>query len=300
MSRRLAERLGLSGTPAQIVDGIAGSPAATGAALLCLLLLALALLAPLIAPQDPYDLAQLSIFDAKLPPGSENSDGFSFWLGSDSQGRDMLSAMLYGLRTSLGVGVASGLFAMIVGTSVGLIAAYFGGGIETLLMRSVDLMLGFPAILVAMMLLAALGQGVDKVILALVLVQWAYFARAVRGTALVERNKDYVTAAISLGLPRLRILFGHILPNCIAPVVIICTIQIGHAIATEATLSFLGIGLPITSPSLGLLIANGYQVLFDGLYWLSIFPGLLLLVLVFAINILGDRLREVLNPRLQF
>lgn len=287
------------GILAQALRGILDSKAATLAATACLALVAVAIFAPWIAPQDPYDLASLSIMDGRLPPGSESMDGWTYWLGTDAQGRDMLSAMLYGLRTSLGVGVLSGLFALAVGTTLGLVAAYFGGKIDTLVMRVVDLMLGFPTILVALMMLAVLGQGVGKVILALVAVQWAYFARAVRAAALVERGKEYVEAAQCLGLSKARILFSHLLPNCLPPVIVIATIQVAHAIAAEATLSFLGIGLPITEPSLGLLIANGYQVLLAGLYWISVFPGLLLLALIFSINIVGDRLREALNPRLQ-
>ena len=187
--------------------------------------------------------------------------------------------------------------ALVVGTALGLVAAYVGGRVDALVMRLVDLMLGLPAILVALMLLALLGQGVWKVILALVLVQWAQFARAVRAAALVERNKEYVEAAVSLGLSRPRILFGHMLPNCLPPIIVVGTLQVASAISAEATLSFLGIGLPITEPSLGLLIANGYKVLLSGQYWISVYPGLLLLVLVFSINVVGDRLREVFNPR---
>jgi peptide/nickel transport system permease protein len=287
------------GILAQALRGILDSKAATLAAIACLALVAVAILAPWIAPQDPYDLASLSIMDGRLPPGSESMDGWTYWLGTDAQGRDMFSAMLYGLRTSLGVGVLSGVFALAVGTTLGLVAAYVGGKIDTLVMRVVDLMLGFPTILVALMMLAVLGQGMGKVILALVVVQWAYFARAVRAAALVERGKEYVEAAQCLGLSKARILFSHLLPNCLPPVIVIGTIQVAHAIAAEATLSFLGIGLPITEPSLGLLIANGYQVLLAGLYWISVFPGLLLLALIFSINIVGDRLREALNPRLQ-
>ena len=277
----------------------AESRGAVTALIICALLLAAALLAPLIAPQNPYDLAVIDIFDSRLPPGSVNPAGFTYWLGTDGQGRDMFSAMLYGLRLSLFVGVLSGVLAISMGVSLGLIAAYWGGFVDTLIMRIVDFMLGFPTILVALILLAVLGQGVDKVIFALVMVQWAYFARAVRGTALIERGKEYVEAAISLGLGRPRIVFGHILPNCLPPIIVIGTVQVAHAISTEATLSFLGLGLPITEPSLGLLIANGFGFLLSGLYWISVFPGLLLLVTIFCINIVGDRLRDVLNPRLQ-
>jgi peptide/nickel transport system permease protein len=224
-------------------------------------------------------------------------NGSIYLLGTDGQGRDMLSAMIYGLRTSIAVGLLAGIVALVVGTALGLVAAYVGGRVDALVMRLVDLMLGLPAILVALMLLALLGQGVWKVILALVLVQWAQFARAVRAAALVERNKEYVEAAVSLGLSRPRILFGHMLPNCLPPIIVVGTLQVASAISAEATLSFLGIGLPITEPSLGLLIANGYKVLLSGQYWISVYPGLLLLVLVFSINVMGDRLREVFNPR---
>ena len=210
----------------------------------------------------------------------------------------MLSAMLYGLRISLFVGVLSGLIAILIGMALGLVAAYVGGWIEALIMRVVDFMLGFPTILVALMLLAILGQGVDKVIFALILVQWAYFARAVRSAALVERQKEYVEAAQSLGLSQPRIMFGHIMPNCLAPVIVLGTMQVASAISTEATLSFLGLGLPITEPSLGLLISNGYSNMLSGRYWISLYPGLLLLLTVFSINVVGDRLRDVLNPRL--
>jgi peptide/nickel transport system permease protein len=282
----------------RLTMGILRSPKALVATLICLLLFATALAGPWLTPQNPYDLATLDILDAKLPPGEQSMSGLTFWLGTDGQGRDMLSAMVYGLRTSLGVGVFSGLVALMVGTVLGLVAAYFGGRIDTIIMRVVDLMLGLPTILVALMLLALLGQGVWKVIFALILVQWATFARAVRSAALVEKNKDYVEAAVTLGIGTPRILFGHLLPNCLPPLIVIGMMQVANAIPAEATLSFLGIGLPITEPSLGLLIANGYQVLMSGEYWISVYPGLLLLLLVFSINMTGDRCREILNPRL--
>ncbi|MPR10540.1 ABC transporter permease [Microvirga tunisiensis] len=281
------------------LNGLLKSPKATIAAIVFLLLLLAAVFGPWLAPQDPYDLMQISIMDARLPPGSESTSGGIYWLGTDGQGRDMLSAMIYGLRTSLAVGGVSGVVALGVGTALGLIAAYFGGRVDALIMRLVDLMLGFPTILVALMLLATIGQGVGKVMFALVLVQWALFARAVRSAALVEKGKEYVEAAACLDLSKARILFGHLLPNCLPPLIVIGTLQVANAISAEATLSFLGIGLPITEPSLGLLIANGYEVLMSGQYWISVYPGLLLVLLVFSINIVGDRLREVLNPRLE-
>jgi peptide/nickel transport system permease protein len=258
-----------------------------------------AMLCAFISPQNPYDLRQLDIMDGKMPPGSVASDGLVFWLGSDSQGRDMVSAILYGLRTSFLVAVTSGFIAAAVGTTVGLIAAYYGGKIDTFLMRTVDIKLSFPAILIALILLALLGQGTGKIILALVIIQWAYYARTVRASALVERRKEYVEAAHCLALPKSRILFRHILPNCLPPLIVVATIQIANSIALEATLSFLGVGLPITEPSLGLLIANGFEYILSGVYWISFFPGIALLVTIVSINLVGDQLRDVLNPRLQ-
>ncbi len=259
----------------------------------------MAVFAPWITPQDPYDLAQLDIMDGSLPPGAESLTGMPFWLGTDDQGRDMLSAIIYGLRISLGVAATSTLIALAIGMSVGLVAAYFGGRVDSLIMRIVDLQLSFPAILVALILLAILGKGVDKVILALVIVQWAYYARTVRGSALVERRKEYIEAAACLALSHRRIVFCHLLPNCLPPLIVVATVQVAHAIALEATLSFLGVGVPITQPSLGLLIANGYDYLLSGDYWISFFPGIALVVTIIAINLVGDRLRDVLNPRLR-
>ncbi len=259
----------------------------------------LALIAPWIVPQNPYDLAQVDIMDSRLVPGTPASSGkYTHWLGTDGAGRDLVSAMLYGLRISLAVGVMSGLIAMALGAAIGLVAAYVGGKVESLIMRIVDLQLSFPAILVALMLIAILGKGVDKIIIALVTVQWAYYARTVRGSALVESRKEYVEAARCLGLSNGRILFGHILPNCLPPLIVVVTVQTAHAISLEATLSFLGVGLPQTEPSLGLLISNGFQYMLSGEYWISFFPGLVLLMTIVVINLVGDQLRDVLNPRL--
>lgn len=259
----------------------------------------LAVLAPWITPQNPYDLGQVDVMDGRLAPGSEAFAGYTMWLGSDGAGRDLYSAILYGLRISLTVGVASGVIALLIGMTIGLVAAYAGGRIEAIIMRIVDLQLSFPASLVALMLVAALGKGVDKIILALVVAQWAYYARTVRATALVERNKEYVEAAQCLGLSRARIVFRHILPNCMAPLIVVGTVQTASAISLEATLSFLGVGLPQTEPSLGVLIANGFEYMLSGRYWISIFPGLALLLTVVSINLVGDQLRDVLNPRMK-
>ena len=276
--------------------------ALAGLALLAAILL-VALLAPLISPQNPYDLAQLDVLDSRLPPLAQSrSDGghtHTYWLGTDDQGRDMLSGIFYGLRISIGVGVASTLAALAIGLVLGLLAAYFGGWVDTLIMRIVDIQLSFPSILIALILLALLGQGLDKIIVALVAVQWAYYARTVRGAALVERRKEYMEAAAGLALSHARIVFRHLLPNCLPPLIVVATVQVAAAIALEATLSFLGLGLPITEPSLGLLISNGFTYMLSGKYWISFFPGVALLATIVSINLVADQLRDVLNPRLQ-
>lgn len=264
------------------------------------LLVFVALAAPWVAPQNPYDLAQIGIADGRLEPGSRRADGaYHYWLGTDDQGRDMLSAIVFGLRISLGVGLAATLLALSIGVCFGLVAGYLGGRTDSLVMRLVDFQLSFPAVLIALILLAMLGNGLDKVVIALVAVQWAYYARTVRGTALAERSKEYVEAAVCLGLPDARIVFRHLLPNCLPPLIVVATVNVGHAIALEATLSFLGLGVPVTEPSLGMLIANGYQYMLSGNYWISFYPGLALLATIVAINLVGDRLRDVLNPRLR-
>ena len=279
-----------------LADFAASRLALFGLVLLAITIL-IALLAPWISPQNPYDLGKLDILDGRLAPGSKSGAGFTFWLGSDDQGRDLLSAIFYGLRISLLVGVVSCAFAVIIGTTVGLIAGYAGRRVDALLMRIVDIQLSFPSILVALVLLAILGKGVDKTILALVLVQWAYFARTVRGAALVEQGKDYVQAARCLGFDRWRILFVHLLPNCLPSVLVLAPVQVASAIALEATLSFLGLGMPVTEPSLGLLIANGFNFMMSGSYWISAFPGIALLAAIVGMNLVADRLRDLLDPR---
>ena len=279
-------------------DFFASKLATLGLVLLALVVF-VAIFAPWISPQNPYDLGSLDIMDAKLPPGSAGISGTTYLLGTDSQARDLLSAIFYGLRTSLTVGCVSVVAAFVIGVAVGLMAAYFGGRTDAVLMRIVDIQLSFPSILVALILLAVLGKGVDKVIIALVVAQWAYFARAARGVALVERGMEYVEAANCLSLGAGRILFRHILPNCMPPLIVIATINLAHAIALEATLSFLGVGVPVTQPSLGMLIANGFEYLLSGQYWISIFPGIALAIAIIAINLVGDHLRDVLNPHNQ-
>jgi len=265
-------------------------------ALLGLLVLAAAL-APWIAPQNPYDLVQLDLANSRLPPGARSASGLTFWLGSDDQGRDMLSAILYGLRTSVAVGAITTACAFALGVTVGVTAGWRGGWVDALAMRLADLQLSFPSILIALVLLAVLGQGLDKIVVALVAVQWAYYARTARAAALVERGKDYVQAATALALSGPRIVLRHLVPNCLPPLVVLAGVQVAAAITLEATLSFLGLGLPITEPSLGLLIANGFAYLLSGQYWISVFPGVALVVTIVALNLATDRLREVLDPR---
>lgn len=274
------------------------SRAALVAAAFLLLLVFLAVFAPWVAPQDPYDLTRLSVMNSKMPPLSRGTEGMLYLLGSDQQGREMLSVMLYGLRVSLFVAFTSVGIALAIGIALGLLAGFTGGLLDAAIMRVVDVQLGIPAILLAIIVLALLGQGIDKTIAALILTQYAYFTRTVRGAVLVERQRDYVLAAQGLDMPMRHVLFGHILPNCLPPVIVVTTLHIGGAIALEATLSFLGLGVPVTRPSLGMVIANGFQYLLSGRYWMSIFPGVLLMVLVIAINLVGDRLRDILNPRL--
>lgn len=272
--------------------------ALAGAITLTLVLLG-ALFAPALSPQNPYNLAELDILDSKLAPGAHSMDGATYWLGTDDQGRDMFSAILYGLRISLSVGVLSTTVALAIGILVGLMAAYTGGWVDALIMRLVDLQLSFPSILIALVLLALLGQGADKIVMALIAVQWAYYARTVRAAALVEKSKEYIDAARCLGYSSTRVVLRHILPNVLPPLIVVATVQVAHAIALEATLSFLGLGLPITEPSLGLLIANGFTHLLSGKYWISFFPGVALLITIVAINLVGDHLRDVLNPQLK-
>ena len=273
-------------------------PATLVSGILLLLIAFCAIFAPLIAPTNPYDLAVVSIMDGRLAPGETMFDGTVAWLGTDGAGRDVLSAIIYGLRTSLTVAVCSALIALTIGLLVGMTAAFFGGRVDSFLMRIVDIQLSFPAILVALVLLALLGKGIDKVIIALAIVQWAIYARTVRASAIVERRKEYIEAANCLGLSSFRIIWKHLLPNSISPLIVLATLQTAHSISIEATLSFLGVGVPITEPSLGSLIANGFDYILSGAYWITFFPGIMLLATVAAINIFGDHLRVLLNPRI--
>ncbi|WP_153769921.1 ABC transporter permease [Labrenzia sp. CE80] len=263
-------------------------------------ILALAtLFAPLIAPQNPYDLANLSLMDARRPPGFVGSGGYVHILGTDPQGRDLASAILYGLRVSIQIGLAAGGVALVIGSFLGILAAYSSGRIEMSIMRMVDLQLSFPAILLALVLVAILGQGKPQLIGALVAAQYAYFARTAYGAAKTERAKDYVEAALATPLSAGRVIWRHILPNCLPPLIVVATVQIANAISLEATLSFLGLGLPVTEPSLGMLISNGFRYMMSGRYWISVYPGIALITLIVSITVVGDQIRDQLNPRLR-
>lgn len=278
----------------------AKSPTAVIAAAVFLVILFIAILAPVIAPTDPYDLRSVTIINSKLPPGSKARIGdMVFLLGTDGAGRDMVSAIMYGLRTSLIVATVSTSMALLIGMTIGLTAAYIGGKTDAVLMRLVDLTLSFPTMLVALMLLAMFGNGLDKIIIALIFVQWSYFARTARSSSMIEREKEYIEAARGLYVGHMRIIVRHLLPNSVSPLIVIATIQAASAVSLEATLSFLGLGLPPTEPSLGLLIANGFNHVISMKWWISLFPGLALLVTIVSICLVGDRLRDVLNPHLQ-
>ena len=272
---------------------------AVAALAVALLMMAAALMAPWIAPQDPYDLASLRLMDARKPPGHTNAEGVTYLLGTDAQGRDVLSAILHGLRLSIQISLIAGAIAFALGATLGASAAFAGGRLEAVIMRVVDLQLSFPAILLALVISAVLGQGRWQMIAALVAAQYAYFARSTHGAAVAERSKDYVEAALSTPLPAWRVVMRHILPNCLPPLIVVGTVQVANAISLEATLSFLGLGLPVTEPSLGMLIANGFQYLLSGRYWISIYPGIALILLIVSINLVGDQVRDQFNPRLR-
>ena len=257
-------------------------------------ILAIFAIAPAIfSYQNPYDLTQLYLENSFQSP-NEN-----FWLGTDEQGRDIFSAIMYGLRVSLYVGFASTILSVLIGFTLGLISGYYGGWIDTIIMRIADIQLSFPAILIALIIMALWGAGVGKIIIAITIVNWVYYARTARGVVLSEKEKDYAQSAKALGMSNFSIIFKEIMPNVTAPIIVIATVRIAVAIILEATLSFLGLGVPITEPSLGSLIANGYQVLFSGYWWTSVFPGIILMILIISINLVGDRARDIMNPRLK-
>ncbi len=284
------------------------SPAAIVAALIALVCALAALLAPWVAPHNPFDLASLELGNARLPPAWYDEGRWAFPLGTDDQGRDILSALIYGARISLFVGLASVVLSVLLGVTLGLLAGFLGGWVDAVLMRLCDVMLSFPAILIAL-LIAGVGRALfpnahetlafGVLILSITLTGWVQYARTVRGSTLVERQKEYVQAARVIGVAPLRIMRRHVLPNVLGPVLVLATIQVATAIITEATLSFLGVGAPPTSPSLGTLIRIGNDYLFSGEWWITIFPGVMLVLIALSVNLLGDWLRDALNPRLR-
>ena len=284
------------------------SPMAVVAGVIAFVCIFCAMFAPWVSPHDPFNLATLELSDARLPPAWSEGGSRKYLLGTDDQGRDILSALMYGARISLVVGLASVVLSVLVGVTLGLLAGFKGGWIDGALMRLCDVMLSFPAILVAL-LIAGVGRAIfpnanealafGVLILAISLTGWVQYARTVRGSTLVERNKEYVQAARVTGVAPRRIMRRHVLPNVLGPVLVLATIQVATAIITEATLSFLGVGAPPTSPSLGTLIRIGNDYLFSGEWWITVFPGLMLVLIALSVNLLGDWLRDALNPRLR-
>ncbi|MGE0350674.1 ABC transporter permease [Hydrogenophaga sp.] len=284
------------------------SPTAVIAAVIALVCVFCAVFAPWVAPHNPFDLATLELSNARLPPAWSPEGSRNFLLGTDDQGRDILSALMYGARISLAVGLASVLLSVVIGVTFGLLAGFLGGWIDAFLMRLCDVMLSFPPILIAL-LIAGVGRALfpnahetlafGVLIISITLTGWVQYARTVRGSTLVERNKEYVQAARVTGVAPLRIMRSHVLPNVMGPVLVLATIQVATAIITEATLSFLGVGAPPTSPSLGTLIRVGNDYLFSGEWWITIFPGAMLVLIALSVNLLGDWLRDALNPRLR-
>jgi peptide/nickel transport system permease protein len=285
------------------------SPVTVAAALLTLLCVGGALLAPWLSPQDPFNLAALSLTDAFTPPSWTEAGRPEYLLGTDDQGRDVLSTILHGARISLGVGLASVLFALTLGVTLGLLSGYLGGRLDAFIMRVADVQLSFPAILIALLVdgvarVAMPSEAHDEIAIPVLILSigvsgWVHYARTVRGSTLVEKNKEYVQAARVIGRHPIAIMLRHVLPNVMGPVLVIATIHIATAIITEATLSFLGVGVPPTRPSLGTLIRVGNDFLFSGEWWITVFPGIALVVLVLSVNLLGDWLRDALNPKLR-
>jgi peptide/nickel transport system permease protein len=284
------------------------SPVAMAAALVAFTCLFCALFANVVAPHNPFDLATLELSDARLPPVWQEGGKTSYLLGTDDQGRDILSALMFGARISLMVGLASVLLSVALGVGLGLVAGFFGGALDAFIMRLCDVMLSFPAILVAL-LIAGVGRAMfpnadeslafGVLIISISLTGWVQYARTVRGSTMVERGKEYVQAARVTGVAPVRIMARHVLPNVLGPVLVLATIQVATAILTEATLSFLGVGSPPTAPSLGTLIRVGNDYLFSGEWWITAFPGAMLVVIALSVNLLGDWLRDALNPRLR-
>jgi peptide/nickel transport system permease protein len=284
------------------------SPTAIMAASIAVVCVVCAVFANWIAPHNPFDLATLELSDSRLPPAWIEGGSANYLLGTDDQGRDILSALMYGSRISLLVGLASVVLSVLIGVGLGLLSGFAGGKIDAFIMRVCDVMLSFPSILVAL-LIDGIGRAMfpnahdtmafSVLVFAIALTGWVQYARTVRGSTMVERNKEYVQAARVVGVAPMRVMFRHVLPNVLGPVLVLATIQIAGAIITEATLSFLGVGVPPTSPSLGTLIRIGQDFLFSGEWWITIFPGIMLVLIALSVNLLGDWLRDALNPRLR-
>jgi peptide/nickel transport system permease protein len=272
--------------------------AVVGSVILALFLFTV-LAGPSLVAQNPYDVAALDLLDSFKPPAWSAGGDARYLLGTDGQGRDILASIVYGCRISLFIGLAGMIGSSVLGTLLGLLAGYYGGRLDSLIMRVADIQLSFPSMLIALFLMSAFKTGIDKILIALTAVGWVIYARTVRGSTLSEKQKEYVQAAVVAGLPNRAIILRHVLPNVLTPLIVVATVQVGTFILIEASLSFLGVGVPVTRPSLGLLVKNGFDVLFSGLWWTSVFPGAVIMLLVFGINLFGDFLRDELNPRLK-
>lgn len=286
-----------------------GDPVAIGAGFVLLVLVLMAVLAPLLAPQNPYDLMQLDIMDSEMPPSWEPGGDDRFLLGTDTQGRGVLSTIMYGTGISLIIGIGAVIVQGILGVTLGLIAGYRGGWVDAFLMRLADIQMSLSTLMIAIIVLALFNATFDAntyadyaifmLIMIIGIAEWPKFARTVRSSVLGEKNKEYVDAARVIGLPARKVMWGHILPNTLTPVLVISTIQVAEAIMTEAALSFLGLGMPVDRPSLGSLIRSGFEFIFSGSWWITFFPALVLIALILALNLLGDWLRDVMNPKLR-
>jgi peptide/nickel transport system permease protein len=273
-------------------------PAVVGSALVLVFAL-LVITGPFIVWQDPYDVSQLELMDSFTPPVWIEGGDPRYLLGTDGQGRDVLASIIYGARISAFIGLAAMICSCVIGTTLGLISGYYGGMLDAVIMRVADIQLSFPSMLIALFLMSAFGNGIGMILIALTAVGWVVYARTVRGSTLGEIQKEYIQAARVAGLSDAQIIRRHVLPNVLTPLIVVSTIQVGSFILIEASLSFLGVGVPITEPSLGLLVKEGFDVLFSGIWWTSAFPGLFIMFLVFGINLFGDFLRDELNPRLR-
>jgi peptide/nickel transport system permease protein len=283
----------------EFVHNFRGNISAITGGVIILFFIFIVAFGPSLVRQDPYDIASLQLIDAYKPPVWLSGGDPNYILGTDGQGRDLLASIVYGTRISLFIGLVAMICSSLIGATLGLVAGYYGGRLDGVIMRIADVQLSFPSILIALFLMSAFGTGIDKILISLTCVGWVIYARTVRGSTLSEKQKEYVQAAKAAGLPNRLIIVRHILPNVLTPLIVVATIQIGSFILIEASLSFLGVGVPITKPSLGLLVKNGFDVMLSGLWWTSVFPGAVIMLIVFGINLLGDFLRDELNPQLK-